>query len=63
MFLRNEKEAFAKLRACLLATFQEVVGSCPVSRIMQETQTQLKFDSSANNSILYVLKTVIYLFI
>ncbi|KAI6191921.1 CBR-PMS-2 protein [Aphelenchoides bicaudatus] len=44
VFLRNEKEVFAKLRACLLATFEEVMGDCAVQA--KNTQLRLNFEKA-----------------
>ncbi|KAI6173639.1 hypothetical protein M3Y98_01103000 [Aphelenchoides besseyi] len=40
VFLKNEREVFAKLRACLLHTFESLEGKVPQSRILRSTQTQ-----------------------
>lgn len=48
VFLRNEKEVFAKLRACLLTTFEEVMGDCAVQA--KNTQLRLNFEKAIGGS-------------
>ena len=41
VLLKNEKQVFAKLKACLFHTYKDVEGRTPQSRLILSTQTQL----------------------
>jgi DNA mismatch repair ATPase MutL len=56
VFLRIEKETFAKLRACLLETFQAVVSKCPVSNTVQDKQQELKLKHKSTESKRFLLR-------